>query len=222
MDDDNKVLYSPKALCLTLQTKIHIGEIKPYALSNIHDENSTDCEFNFAPHSDAFGTDNCTTHHICSDLRLFVKTTYREVEKLGVQGISGSAIAEGIGTIKFMITDNSGKKHEITLDNVIHLPEASKNLISIAQWSKDKNDDCGIFSRGERSLFMWGNDSKTRLIHHNPTCCITLLPINKGDNNFNNFLRTHSDDLVDNVCLLQDGCTFKTTRKELPTRTNNS
>ena len=52
---------------------------------------------------------------------------------------------------------------------------------------------------------MWDNDSKTRLIHHNPTCCIPLLSINEGDTDFNNFLRTHSDDLIDNVCLLQDG-----------------
>ena len=75
IDDDNKVFYSPKALCLTLQTKIHIGEIKPYALSNIHYENSTDGEFYFAPHSDAFKTDNCATHHIYSDLHLFIKPT---------------------------------------------------------------------------------------------------------------------------------------------------
>ena len=122
-----------------------------------------------------------------------------------MRGISGIAIAEGIGTIKFTITDNSGKKHEITLDNVIHLPEASKNLISITQWSKEKNDDCGIFSRGERSLFMRNNDSKRKLIHHDPTSCIQLLPINESDNDFTYFLRTHSDDLIDNVCLLQDG-----------------
>ena len=64
MDDDNKVFYSPKTLCLTSQTKIYTGENKPYALSNIHDEHSMDGEFNFASHSDAFGTDNCTTHHI--------------------------------------------------------------------------------------------------------------------------------------------------------------
>ena len=87
---------------------------------------------------------------------------------------------------------------------MIHLPESSKNLISIAQWSKDRKDDCKIFSRGEHSILMWDNDSKMRLIHHNSTCYIPLLPINESDIDFINFLQIYSKDLIVNVCLLQN------------------
>ena len=110
LDVNNNVFYSPKSLYLTLQTKICIGNNKSYALSNINDEDATEGEFNFVINSDVFGIDNYVTHHICSEHRLFIKSTYKEIEKLGVRGIPGSVIAKGIGTIKLTITDNSGKK----------------------------------------------------------------------------------------------------------------
>ena len=63
LNDDIKVFYGPKSLCLTSQTNVFIGK-KPYALSNINDEDATEGEFNSASDSDAFGTDNFATHHI--------------------------------------------------------------------------------------------------------------------------------------------------------------
>ena len=43
-----------------------------------------------------------------------------------------------------------------------------------------------------------------RLIHHNSTCYIPLLPINESDIDFINFLQIYSKDLIVNVCLLQN------------------
>ena len=57
----------------------------------------------------------------------------RDIRNVGVKGISGSAIAAGIGTVRFTIKDSTGAQEVITLDNVIYLPQASKNLIIIAQ-----------------------------------------------------------------------------------------
>ena len=79
-----------------------------------------------------------------------------------MQGIAGKGIAKGIGTVVFTVTDNDGSKSIITLNNVIHLPEAFKNLISISQWSRDNQDNCGVMSRGSHSTFMWDNDRKTK------------------------------------------------------------
>ena len=57
-------------------------------------------------------------------------------------------MAEGIGTIEFVIVDDNKEELKIRLENVIYLPQATKNLISISQWAKDKRDNCGVLSRG--------------------------------------------------------------------------
>ena len=86
----------------------------------------------FEPTVVEFGTDNCATHHICNNLSLFISPPI-EVENVGIRGVSGSVSAEGIGTIQFSLQDDDGKDHLITLSNVIYLPSAPKNLISISQ-----------------------------------------------------------------------------------------
>ena len=65
-------------------------------------------------------------------LQLVCKIYIPPHRAVGLQGIAGNAIANGIGTIVFTVTDNEGTKHEISLENVIHLPEASNNLIYIS------------------------------------------------------------------------------------------
>ena len=118
-----------------------------------------------------FGLDNCATHHICGDKNLFVKL--EDISSgIHVNGIAGSSAAKGIGTIRFHILDVDGKDHIITLDNVIYLPGAAKNLISISQWAKDKEDDAGIMTRGTYSTFMWDHDSHQTVVEHPPDCPI--------------------------------------------------
>ena len=95
-----------------------------------------------------FGLDNCATHHICTEEKMFTKLFTPERE-ISVQGVAGSLEAKGVGTIRFTITDDDGRPHQIELNNVILLPSAPKNLISISRWSKDCNDDCAVMSRGE-------------------------------------------------------------------------
>ena len=103
-------------------------------------------DFDMSSGNTEFGTDNCATHHICHEKLLFVGEI-RPISNIGVKGIAGSAKAEGIGTIEFVILDDNKEEHKIRLENVIYLPQAAKNLISISQWSKDKKDNCGVLSR---------------------------------------------------------------------------
>ena len=65
---------------------------------------------------------------------------------IGVKGISGSSLVTGVEIIRFTIKDDKNKVHEIILENVIYLLEAVKNLISVAQWDEDKDDDYEIWS----------------------------------------------------------------------------
>ena len=92
-----------------------------------------------------------------SDKRLFVGDI-RPMNSVSVRGINGESLVEGIGTVRFRISDAEEEEHEITLENVLYLPNTSKNLISISQWSEDREDDCGIMTRGEHSLFLWDHD----------------------------------------------------------------
>ena len=126
LDNDDKILYSTKPLCLSTQSEISLGNNKCMALANLSPSADKDAETAFTSKHTEFGTDNCATHHICSDYNLFIKSTYKLIESIGVQGIAGRALAKGIGTVVFTVTDDNGARSTITLENVIHLPEASK------------------------------------------------------------------------------------------------
>ena len=100
---------------------------------------------------------------------------------IGVKGVGGIAEAVGMGTIRFWIKDESGESEEITLHNVIYLPDCPKNLISITRWSEDRGDNCGIFSRGKYSIFLWNDDRSKKVIYHPPDCPIPLMSVNEGE-----------------------------------------
>ena len=92
----------------------------------------------------------------------------RPVTKADLTSVAGITIASGISTIMFTITDDNGLKYKITLEDVIYLPESAKNLISTSKWASDKEDNCGVLSRGKFSVFMWDNDNKKKHIIHPP------------------------------------------------------
>ena len=102
------------------------------ALANLFPSNDNDSETNCMSAHIYFGTDNCATHHICSDYNLFVKSTYRLIKSVGVQGIAGKEVAKGMSTVVIIFTDDDASRSTIILDNGIHLLETSKNLISIS------------------------------------------------------------------------------------------
>ena len=161
------------------------------ALANLSPSEDKDTETDFTSAHTEFGTDKCATHHICWEYNLFIPSTYRLMKSVGVQGIAGRAVAKGIYTIVFTVTDDNIEKSTIILENVIHLPEASKNLISISQWSKDSQDNCVVISRSSRSTFMCDNDNKTKHIPHNPSCSIHLMQVNEDEDEYTTFLRKH-------------------------------
>ena len=84
-----------------------------------------------------FGTDTCVTHHIYSDLSHYIDYP-RELGHVSVREISGSSLTAGIRTVEFTLEDLDGNIDTVRLDNVIDLPEGSKNIISIAQWLEGK------------------------------------------------------------------------------------
>ena len=76
--------------------------------------------------------DNCATYHICAETSLFIGEI-RPLESVGVKGITGISKAEGIGIVRFDFIDDDGKTHIINDENLLYLPCALENLLSISQ-----------------------------------------------------------------------------------------
>ena len=126
------------------------------------------------------------------------------VNTIGVKGISGIAKAEGIGTVEFSLTDDDGIVHNIKLEGVIYLPQAAKNLISISKWSEDKHDNCGVFSRGAYSIFLWDDDTKRKTISHHPSCKIPLMRVNEDKDEASIYFNKCAS-VIDNSPLINNG-----------------
>ena len=87
------IFYSAQPLCLGTQADTHLDTGTVMAPSNTSPDSAEASEVNFTSSSTEFGTNNCATHHICLDIKLFVKSTYILINVVGVQGISGKAMA---------------------------------------------------------------------------------------------------------------------------------
>ena len=103
----------------------------------------------------------------------------KPISDVDIAGVGGIVVPLGIGSIKLSIKDSDDKSHAIELSNVIYLPDCPKNLISISRWSTDKDDNCGIFSRGKYSIFLWNHDKHKCLLDHPADCPIPLLLLNE-------------------------------------------
>ena len=63
----------------------------------------------------------------------------------------------------------------------------------MSQWASDRKDNCGITSRENHSVFMWGNNKLKKTIIHNPCCKISLMMRNKVEDK--NIMLAHKDTL---------------------------
>ena len=138
---------------LSLETTVVLETI----MANMKITSTEKEAFAFLPEKAKFGLDNCATHHVCTDINMFIGEI-TNITNIGIRGVCGIAAATGIGTIQFDIIDSTGQSESITLKNVIYVPDFSKNLLSVHRWSKDSGDNAGIFSRGDYSIFLWKNE----------------------------------------------------------------
>ena len=166
------------------------------ALANAVEHKYDKIDFDFKDHPIQFGTYNCVTHHICSDLKLFMDVR-RNIWNISVRDISGNALAAGIGTMEFTLRDSEDNIETIRLDNMIYLPEVVKNIILIVPRSEDRVDACGILSRGKFSLFFWGNDKKVKKTEHAPSNRITLMDVNEKRDKLTLFVSSHEHQFID-------------------------
>eukprot|EP00957_Ditylum_brightwellii_P032327 2448996-Ditylum_brightwellii.AAC.2 len=85
---------------------------------------------------------------------------------IDIIGMGSISKPSEIGTIVFTITDCKGTLHELVLENLLPIPEAPKNSISITKWLEDRNDNCGIITRGTYFTLIWEKDEFQKLVPH--------------------------------------------------------
>ena len=101
------------------------------------EEKTRSCQFD----SDSFpiGVDNHASYSISNDSRHFI-SEIQPVHNKGLKGISGKLKVEGIGTIKWMIEDDDGKRHAIIMQNALYVPTSNYCLLSPQHWAQTAND----------------------------------------------------------------------------------
>ena len=77
-----------------------------------------DGAFCFSSKGVEFAVDNCATHNVCNDKRLFIGEI-KEIKSLAINGVGGSTSPVGIGTVAFKIRDSTNKEHYVELKNTI-------------------------------------------------------------------------------------------------------
>ena len=87
---------------------------------------------------------------------------------------------------------------------MIYLLLAAKKLISLSQWSGDKQDDAGVAFKQRFLIFNWGNEEYSNCMFHQMDYLIPLMLVNKSESIFVTFVDTHSRQFMNNICLLQD------------------
>ena len=101
------------------------------------EEEIRSCQFD----SDSFliGVDNHASYSISNDSRHFI-SEIQPVHNKGLKGISGKLKVEGVGTIKWMIEDDDGKRHAIIIPNALYVPTSNHCLLSPQHWAQTAND----------------------------------------------------------------------------------
>ena len=79
------------------------------------------------PERPSFGTDNYATFYVFNNINLIIGEI-RNITNIGIKGVGGDAVAAGIGTIHFIITNQDRIRDKIPLDNMIYLPDYPKHL----------------------------------------------------------------------------------------------
>jgi len=90
----------------------------------------------FDPDSTFVICDNAANTHICNDRKMF--TDFRELKEAKVVATIGGKNSKpsGVGTVRWIWHDDSGKKHHYCLPNVFYFPGSPVNILSITTFAK--------------------------------------------------------------------------------------
>ena len=125
--------------------------------------------------------DNSANVHICNNRSMFVgelqHVTNHKVATIGGRGHPAS----GIGTVRWIWTDDFGVKHTNLIHDVLYFPQSPINILSVTSFAKQLKDSegTGIDTKMAYSRFYWDFGKYQRIIHHPPSN-LPEMTINEG------------------------------------------
>ena len=84
--------------------------------------------------------DNCASRCITNDRTDFIKTPKQVVGRVKGMG-SNNVSVQGIGTIKWVIDDDNGRKHEFLIPGSLYIPDSPARLFSPQHWAQEQKDN---------------------------------------------------------------------------------
>ena len=74
--------------------------------------------FSFLPKQVQFAVDNCATHNVCNDKKLFLGEI-KTLKNLAINGVGGTSVPLGMGTVAFTIKNSDGvEAHKASKYNI--------------------------------------------------------------------------------------------------------
>ena len=135
-----------------------------------------------------FCVDNCATCIICNDKSMFVgdlKPSRSEVHTSNGQNTPAME-----GTIRLVLTDDTGDQHQYDIPGALYDPESPFNLLGVPYLSKHFKDaktmGTKITSGAFQSTFVWDHGKNERNFQHGIDCLPTL-QVNVGTSYYKAF-----------------------------------
>ena len=133
--------------------------------------NDSDIKFDIEKHH--FCVDSGCTRHICATKELFsLLKMFTEKEKKPMVKVANKELASaaGIGEVQISVCNHCGKLHDITLKDVLFIPNASVNLLSTEKLTRD------VSGKPTGNVFIHGAYSSIRLKHAHT---VTVIPLKR-------------------------------------------
>ena len=80
----------------------------------------------------SFVINSYTTHQVYNDMELLIGEI-KKITNIGIKDVGGVSVAVGIGKIQFTIKNQDEIRKNITLDNMIYLPDCPEHIIFITR-----------------------------------------------------------------------------------------
>ena len=123
--------------------------------------------------------------HLYKEANLFIGKI-SPCPKIDIKGIGGQLHAKGYGTIWFKLIDDHGKTNELTVHNVLYVPNSPVNLFSPQKFARDDevygiSGTC-LLTGGTNSHFIQNNSKYIKIIHYPLQESLPILHVNEGFN----------------------------------------
>ena len=153
------------------------------------------------------GVDNPSKTCVCHNPDYFIG--YITPINLKLKEINGSLKIIGTGTVRWRITDDTGKIHNINIENLLYVPDAPMCMISPQHWGQEANDHYAM-EEGTRGI----TQSKNIILEWNQRNYQKTIPLCPSTNT-GRFMSTPGSTKHRLFCAQVDDTTYSKDKKKV-------